>query len=71
MNFGNLRIRFFKLVGSIEQYGKNHYKKKEHNQHISVLQVSHYLNVKDPLIIPLIFIILSCCEEAYDSKKWS
>ena len=41
---------------------------KEHNQHSSVLQLSYYLNVKDPLMIPLIFIFLSCCDKAHDNK---
>ena len=38
--FANLRIRFFKISWlDCEQYGKNHYKKKEHNQHNSVFTV--------------------------------
>ena len=58
-----------------EQYRKNKCKKKEHKQHSSLFEVlrwpSYYLNVIDPLIIPLIFIFLSCCENAYDNKKFS
>ena len=50
------------------------YKKKEHNQHSSVfkvlMQLSHYSNVTDPLIITLIFIILSCREKAHDNKEF-
>ena len=30
----------------------------------------HYLNVADPLIIPMIFIFLSCREEAHDGKEF-
>ena len=38
MFFRNLGIRFFKIIWfSCEQYGKNHCKKKEHNQNSSVL----------------------------------
>ena len=38
MFFGNLRMRFFKIGWlNCEQYGKNDYKKKERNQHSSVL----------------------------------
>ena len=34
----NLRIGFFNISWlDCEQYGKNQYKKKEHNQHSSVL----------------------------------
>ena len=62
---------FFKINWlDCEQYGKNHYKKKEHNQHSSVLKLSYNLPVKDSLIIPLTFILLSCCEKAYHSKKF-
>ena len=36
--FGNSQIRIFKISWiDCEQYGKNHYKQKEQNQHISVL----------------------------------
>ena len=53
MIFRDLRLRFFLISWfNCKQYGKNHYKKKEHNQHSSVF---NYLNFKDPLIIPLIF----------------
>ena len=30
----------------------------------------HYLNVADPLIIPMIFIFLSCREKAHDEKEF-
>ena len=36
----------------------------------SLLQLSYYLNVKDPLIIPLI-IFSSCCEKVHDNKEFS
>ena len=29
------------------------------------------MNIKDPMIIPMIFIFLSCCEKANDNKKFS
>ena len=46
----NSRKRFFRISWlSCEQYGKNKYKKKKHNQHSSVFtvlkQLSYYLNV--------------------------
>ena len=39
----------------------------------SVKMTSYYLNVTDPdpLIIPLIFIFLSCHENAHDNKVFS
>ena len=40
MFFGNLRLRFLKISWlNCEQYGKNQYKKKEHNQQFSVQSV--------------------------------
>ena len=39
-----------------EQYGKNRYKKKEHNQHSSIFSVRI---IADPLIISMIFIFSS------------
>ena len=33
-------------------------------------QLSYYLNVTDPLIIPMIQIFLSCHEEAHDNKEF-
>ena len=40
MFFENSRLRFFKISRLIcEQYGKNQYKKKEHNHHSSVFKV--------------------------------
>ena len=48
---------------------KNQDKKKERNQHRSVLKLLYYSNTKDPLIIPLIFIFLSCCEKAHMITK--
>ena len=33
--------------------------------------ISYYLNVTDPLIIPLIFIFLSCREKAHDNEVFS
>ena len=76
MFFGNWRIRFSFLCWlNCEQYGKNQYNKKEHNQHSSVFKVlnnfSCCLNVTDPLIIPVIYIFLSCCEKAHDNKEFS
>ena len=53
----------------MNNYGKNQCKKKEHNQHTSVLQLSYYLHVKNSLIISLIFIFLSC-EKGHDSKEF-
>ena len=50
-------------------------RKNAHNQHNSVLkvlrQLSYYLYVTNPLIIPLIFIFLSCREMACDSKEFT
>ena len=40
MFFANSRVRFFKISWfDCDQYGKNQYKKKEHNQHSSVFKV--------------------------------
>ena len=58
---------------------ENKYKKKEQKQYNSLFKIlrslSYYLNVTDPLInpliIPLIFVFLSCCEKAHDSKEFS
>ena len=38
---------------------------------INIGQSSPYSNVTDPLIIPLIFIFLSCHEKAQDNRKFS
>ena len=50
-------------------------RKNAHNQHNSVLkvlrQLLYYLYVTNPLIIPLIFIFLSCGEMARDSKEFT
>ena len=68
--------KIFKIIWLYcEQYGKNKYKKKEQKQYNSLFKIlrslSYYLNVTDPLIIPLIFVFLSCCEKAHDSKEFS
>ena len=34
-------------------------------------QLSYYLNITGPLIIPFIFIFLSCREKALDNKEFS
>ena len=77
MFFGNLRIRFFlKLIGLNvhNMEWKESIQKKEHNQHSSLFkvlrQLSHYLNVTDPLIIPLFLSFLSCHEKAHDNKEF-
>ena len=47
--------------------------KKEHNQHSSVKcydNYSYYLDVTNPLIIPMIFTFLSYCEKARDNKEF-
>ena len=65
MFFQNLRIQLF---------GLNWYEKRN-KQHSSVFKVwkwiSYCLNGIDPLIIPLIFIFLPCCEKAHDNKEFS
>ena len=33
--------------------------------------LSHYLNVTDALLIPVIFIFLYCCKKAHDNKEFS
>ena len=50
---------------------KNQDKKKERNQHRSMLKLLYYSNTREPLIIPLIFIFLSCREKAHDNKEFS
>ena len=41
-------------------------------QHRSVFKVLRQSSdITDPLLIPLIFIFLSCCEKAYDNKEFS
>ena len=57
--------RFFKNIWlDCEQHEKNQYKKKEHKHHSLMFerlrQLPYYLSVTDPLIIPEIFIFLSC-----------
>ena len=74
MFFGNSRIRFFIISWlDCEQHGKNQYRKKEHNQHGSVFkalrQLSYFVNVTDPLIIPMILIFLSCHEKLMITKN--
>ena len=34
-------------------------------------QLSYYLNVTDPLVIPIIFIFISFFEKAHDNKEFS
>ena len=68
--------RFFKISGlDCELYGENKYKKKEHNKRSLVFkvlrQLSYYLNFAGPLIIPMIFIFVSCREKAHDNKEFS
>ena len=49
--------------------------KQRHNHHGSVFNVfrefSYYFNINDPLIIPLVFIFLSCCEKTHVNKELS
>ena len=56
MFLANSGIRFKYSWLDCEQYGKNRYKKKEHNQHSSVFSVRI---IADPLIISMIFIFSS------------
>ena len=47
--------------------------KKEHNQHSSVKcydNYSYHSNVTNPLIIPMIFIFLSCHEKVCDNEEF-
>ena len=63
MFFRNSRVRvFLKLIGSIVNNTERINTKKEHNQ---LVHVTH------PLIIPMIFIFLSCLEKAHDNKEFS
>ena len=39
-----------------------------HTRVENLLKATDYLNVTDPLITPLSFIFLSCCEKAHDNK---
>ena len=75
MFFENLRIIFFKISWlDCEQYGKNHYKKRTQSILLRVQSVKItfiLLEVTDPLLIPLIFLYLSCREKANDSKEFS
>ena len=58
-----------------EYYWKNQYKKEEYHQNSSVFivlrQLSYYLNITDPLIIPLSFTFLFCHEKAHVNKECS
>ena len=76
MFFGNSRIRFLKISClNCGQCGENQYRKKEHNQRGSVFkalrQLLYFVNVTDPLIIPMILIFLSCHEKAHDNKEFN
>ena len=75
MFFENLRINFFKISWlDCEQYGKNHYKKRMQSILLRVQSVKItfiLLDVTGPLLIPLIFLYLSCREKANDSKEFS
>ena len=76
MFFWFFRIRFLKISClNCGQCGENQYRKKEHNQHGSVFkalrQLSYFVNVTDPLIIPMILIFLSCHEKAHDNKEFN
>ena len=75
MFFENLRINFFKISWlDCEQYGKNHYKKKMQSILLRVQSVKItfiLLDVTGPLLIPLIFLYLSCREKANDSTEFS
>ena len=65
----------FTLVGSIvNNIDRIITKKVTQSKQFSVQSVkvtSYYLNVTDPLIIPLIFIFLSCREKAHDNEVFS
>ena len=57
-----------------EQHAKNQCKKGTWSPLFSVQSVkitSYCLNVTDSLIIPVIFIFLSCHEKAHDNKEFS
>ena len=77
MFFTKSRDTFFKIIWMawLWTIGKTRYKKNEHNQHSSVFKVlrshSYSLNVTDSLLIPVIFIFLSCCEKAHNNKGLS
>ena len=74
--FSKIQEYFF-LIGwfDCEQYGKYQFLKQENNQNSSVFTLfwllSYYLNITDSLIIPLIFIFFSCCENARNNKEFS
>ena len=55
-----------------EQYGKKEYEKEhQHSSLFNVLrQLLYNLNVTDTLIIPFIFIFLSCREKAHNNKEF-
>ena len=69
--FRNLRIRFFLISWLDYKQLWKEYKKKEHNQHSSVLQLSYCSNVQDLLIISLIFIFLSSWKSSWWRRSLS
>ena len=69
MFFRYSRVRFFEISWrDCEDLWKQSSQEKET---ININQLSYYLNVKDPCIIPLIFIFLSCRKKVYDYKELS
>ena len=75
MFFGDSRINFLKISWlSCEQYAKNQYKKGTRSQLFSLQSVKItfiLFNCHRSLIIPLIFIFLSCGENTHDNKEFS
>ena len=73
MFFRNCEVRFSEISWpEIEHYGKSQYKKEMQSTKRSArsVRISFILfNVTDPLITPLSFIFLSCCEKSHNTKN--
>ena len=69
--FWKFKNRIFLNIGLILDNMERINTKKEHNHHNCYQSVEKtYLNVTDPLIIPMILIFLSCREKAHDNKEF-
>ena len=71
MFFRNSRVRFFQISWlDYEQYGKNHYKKKQQNQHSSVINFKLF-KCQPSIDNSIDFYLLSYSDKAHESKEFS
>ena len=71
MFFRNSRVRFFQISWlDYEQYGKNHYKKKQQNQHSSVINFKLF-KCQPSIDNSIDFYLLFYSEKVHDSTEFS